>query len=290
MTQYSMEELKDMAAAYVLGALSTDEQAAFDRVLATSTELQQEVAAYQEVFGRIGTDNQLAPPPAVRERFLSQIAGQKAPAATPSTPREAEARPFTVSSGNASSAANAGAATNAPKRWWLPAALGLALAASLVVTVQRNSQVNNLNAALALRDSLLQARTVQLAQRDSTLNTILESESNLVLVNLVSAPESGPGVQFFWNVKEGRGVLQAFRLKPAAPGRTYQLWLIKDGKPVPSRLFTASVNERGLVWGIELPNETTGVSAIAISDEPAGGSQAPTTTPFLVGELPKASQ
>lgn len=294
MSEFSMAELRDMAPAYVLGALNADEVVAFERALASSTELADEVSAYRTVVTRIGSESQMTPPPEMRTRFLDRIASQRQTSEPPSTAAapaapSTETRPFTVSSGGA--AASLRQANEKPKadRWWLTGALAVGLAASLLFAIQRNSQVTTLTASLAQRDSLLQIKTVKLAQRDSALNTVLEAQSNLVLVNL-GTPDSGPGIQFFWNVKDHRGVLHAFNLKPAAAGRAYQLWLIKDGKPVPSRVFNADADDHGLVWGIELPENTKGVTALAITDEPAGGSPQPTTTPFLVGSLPKAAQ
>ena len=293
MSEFSMTELRDMAPAYVLGALSAEENAAFERALATSHELAQEVTAYRAVVAHIGDADKVTPPPAIRARFLDKIATLKsesgAPPATGAAPAEPEKRPLTVSAGGAPAVKPA--AVKAPRgREWLTGVIAVGLAASLVFAVQRNSQVTSLTAQLAQRDSILAARTVQLAQRDSTLDTMLEAERNLVLVNLVTAPDNGPSMQFFWNVKTGRGVLHAVGLKPAEAGRIYQLWLIKDGKPVPSRIFNTGANNRGLQWGIELPTATTGVTAVAITVEPAGGSPAPTTTPFLVGAIPKALQ
>jgi anti-sigma-K factor RskA len=287
MSDYSMSELRDMAPAYVLGALSPEEMAGFERALATSAELAAEVQAYRDVIATIGKVGETSPPDSLRARFLERVAERKR--ATPVNTNAIGARSLSVASGSQPAQRNGSpaAGSNARDRW-LTGVLGVGLAASLLFAVQRNSQVSSLNAALAQRDSLLAERTLHLAQRDSALNTVLEAERNLVMVNLVSTPTEGPGIQFFWNVKQGRGMIHAFRLKPAAPGRSYQLWLIKDGKPVPSRVFNADADEHGLVWGIELPTELTGVSAVAITDEPAGGSPQPTTTPFMVGEIPKS--
>ena len=311
MSDFSMTELRDMAPAYVLGSLNGDEQAAFERALATSAELEQEVLEYRNVVTRIGGVGEVAPPPHVRARFLARIAAQKAapgapsaplaapseltPAAPPVASPAAEPRPFTVSSGNGSSSRASGE-KQSRERWWLTGIMAVGLAASLLFAVQRNSQVTTLTASLAQRDSVLAqrdsilgVRNLKLAQRDSALNTVLEAERSLVMVSLVSTPSDGPGIQFFWDVKKGTAMIHAFRLKPAAAGRAYQLWLIKDGKAVPSRVFNADADEHGLVWGIQMPIDTKGVSAVAISDEPAGGSLQPTTTPFMVGALPKAA-
>ena len=301
MSEISMSELRDMAPAYVLGSLNSDEQAAFERALAISAELAQEVLAYRNVVTLIGSVGEVAPPPDLRARFLDRIAAQKATPVEPSAapfvpPSAAEPRAFTVSSGNAASS-RAASEKQPRERWWLTGIIAVGLAASLLFAVQRNSQVTTLTASLAQRDSILAqrdsmlgVRNLKLAQRDSALNTVLEAERNLVMVNLVSTPSDGPGIQFFWDVKNGTAMIHAFRLKPAAAGRAYQLWLIKDGKAVPSRVFNADADERGLVWGIAMPADTKGVTAVAITDEPAGGSPQPTTTPFMVGALPKGAQ
>lgn len=304
MSDLSLIELRDMAPAYVLGSLNTDEHAAFERSLATSAGLAQEVLAYRNVVTRIGGVGEVVPPPSIRARFLERIAAQKAtpagPSGSPASPSvstpAAEPRPFTVSDGN-TSLSRAPNEQQPRNRWWLTSIMAVGLAASLLFAIQRNSQVTTLTASLAQRDStlaqrdsLLGVRNLKLAQRDSALNTVLEAEKSLVLVNLVSTPTDGPGLQFFWDVKKGTAMIHAFRLKPAAAGRAYQLWFIKDGKPVPSRVFNADADEHGLVWGIAMPSDTKGVTAVAITDEPAGGSPQPTTTPFMVGALPKAAQ
>lgn len=304
MSQFSMAELRDMAPAYVLGALNEDELAAFELALASSSELKAEVNTYRNVVTQVGTTREVAPPPVIRARFLDNIAAQKsrtdassgaqAPAtpsaAKPTTETEPGKRPFTVSTGGAPASKNEPYRSPERERSWLTAVIAVGLAASLVFAIQRNSQVSSLNTQLAQRDSILAERTTQLAAADSTLNTIFEAERNLVLVNLVAAPTSGPSVQFFWNLKQQRAVMRTAGLSPAEAGKIYQLWFIVDGKPVPSRTFNTGSDNKGLESGIETPVTMTGVTAVAITVEPAGGSPQPTTTPFLVGAIPKATQ
>lgn len=305
MSQFSMAELRDMAPAYVLGALNEDELAAFELALASSSELKAEVNTYRNVVTQVGTTREVAPPPVIRARFLDNIAAQKSrseassgagapttpPASAPTAATEPEKRPFTVSTGGAPASK-----TETPyrppqrERSWLTAVIAVGLAASLVFAIQRNSQVSSLNTQLAQRDSILAERTTRLAAADSTLNTIFEAERNLVLVNLVAAPTNGPSIQFFWNLKQQRAVMRTAGLTPAEAGKVYQLWFIKDGKPVPSRTFNTGADNKGLESGIETPATMTGVTAVAITVEPTGGSLQPTTTPFLVGEIPKAAQ
>jgi anti-sigma-K factor RskA len=272
MSGYSMAELRDMAPAFVLGALTREEQQDFQAALEKSPELAAEVEAYRAVMERIGSAQETAPPPALRERFLERIASQRPVV----TPIEAKAPPLlTVSRGGGRSPA-AG--------WWTSGVLATALAASLLFTVNRNTQLDRLRGDMHVRDSLVDATKHKLGQRETTLNSILEAERELVVVHLAGKPDS-TGIQFFWNVRQGRGVLHAFRLQPAPRGRSYQVWLVTNGKPVPSQVFNSDPDGHGLVWSITLPRDTEGVSAVEVTEEPAGGSLQPTTTPFLFGKV-----
>ena len=69
-------------------------------------------------------------------------------------------------------------------------------------------------------------------------------------------------------------------------GRTYQLWFIKDGKPVPSVTFNVAPAGDAVVSQVSVPAEGQ-LSAAAVTEEPAGGSPQPTTPVLLVGALPK---
>jgi anti-sigma-K factor RskA len=68
-------------------------------------------------------------------------------------------------------------------------------------------------------------------------------------------------------------------LPDAPPNSVYQAWQISDGQPVSLGLLEA--NQGATAFAANLGNAT----AVAISVEPPGGSQAPTTTPILVSEF-----
>lgn len=83
-----------------------------------------------------------------------------------------------------------------------------------------------------------------------------------------------------------RGVLLLVsNLPPAPQGRTYEMWVVpKKGNPLPAGLFQTSNEGRALhlhSQQVDVPN----VAAIAVSVEPQAGSQAPTTTPFIVAPV-----
>ena len=84
-----------------------------------------------------------------------------------------------------------------------------------------------------------------------------------------------------------RFVVTAFRLPPAPTGRTYQLWAIAEGHgPVSMGTFNTDASGVATVTlpvGAEI--EALGfIKACGITQEPSGGSSAPTETPRFAGE------
>ncbi|MCP3425568.1 anti-sigma factor [Rothia sp. AR01] len=62
-------------------------------------------------------------------------------------------------------------------------------------------------------------------------------------------------------------------------GKQYQLWLLEDGTPVPDVTFDGGQSD---VWA---SGDLAGVQAMAVTVEPAGGSEHPTTDPLMVADL-----
>jgi hypothetical protein len=94
---------------------------------------------------------------------------------------------------------------------------------------------------------------------------------------------------FFYSVPDQTGALVVRNLPQLAPDRVYQSWLIKgNDKPVPGPTFTVDASGTGSA-PIADP-AATGYNVMAVTEEPVGGSTAPTTTPLLAGELTTASR
>jgi anti-sigma factor RsiW len=79
-------------------------------------------------------------------------------------------------------------------------------------------------------------------------------------------------------------VLRVDSLPPTRAGRVYQTWLQrgKDGAIEPSTVFVVSKDGSG---SAAVQGDLDGVSAVMVSEEPAGGSDQPTTKPVLIANL-----
>jgi anti-sigma-K factor RskA len=103
-----------------------------------------------------------------------------------------------------------------------------------------------------------------------------------VIVSLVHDRDSfnltGPGGAEAVIASTGDGsVIAAVDLGEAPNDREYQLWLMKDGEPVPADTF--NVDEPIVV--IESDHSLDGYDGAAVTVEPVGGSEEPTTEPVL---------
>jgi len=80
-------------------------------------------------------------------------------------------------------------------------------------------------------------------------------------------------------------VLASDNMPPMDSGRTLQLWVVpRQGSPISVGIFRP--NTAGQVLVVMPPAEAMNMAkALAISDEPAGGSPQPTSTPKWVGPV-----
>jgi anti-sigma-K factor RskA len=255
--------LRDLAAAYVLGVLGPEEVRAFEAFLTASPEARREVDEYRETAALLAlAGEERRPPPELRARVQAAIAATRE-------------RPL-------------GLARRSP---WGPIAW-VGLAAALLAAVGLGARTRSLSRELSARDSTiaeLERRVDELGQgvfdRDAILAAVLSR--NVRLAQLTASGDPDPAIQIFWDKARNTALVNAMGLKPAPQGRVYQLWWIRDGKPVPSVTFDVGHDGAGLVRGVSVPADGE-LSAAAVTQEPSGGSQQPTTPILLVGPLPKS--
>jgi hypothetical protein len=91
----------------------------------------------------------------------------------------------------------------------------------------------------------------------------------------------GSGEVVYWPAQH-KAFIDLDGMPDPGPGRTYQVWLLKDGTPTSVGLAHPD-SAHHLVVTIE--HDLIGYQKLAISDEPDGGSPGPTRTPVLVQSL-----
>ncbi len=290
MTPMTLEELRELAPVYAMGALPESERLAFESAMAdpaVAAQIGPELAAHRAAVEYLASAYATPAPAGLRERVLARIADEQA---KPALRVEHGVRTDTSpASARVASSPERVPAQRTPSRagWWSAGALAVALAASLVFSVDLRNQVSTLQGQLALKVAEAEQSNTTLATRDKLLATLLGTGNDVTLVRLAPGQPQGPGMQVFWNTREGKAIVSASGLAQIASTRAYALWMIRDGKPVPLALFNPDASGRAVVQDITVPTDLAGVAAFAVTEEPAAGSPQPTMTPFLVGAVPK---
>jgi anti-sigma-K factor RskA len=97
----------------------------------------------------------------------------------------------------------------------------------------------------------------------------------------LQASGGGSGEVVYWPGQH-RAFIDLKAMPDPGPGRTYQFWLIKDGTPISAGTAHPD-GAHHLVVAID--RDLSGYQKLAMTDEPEGGSAAPTTTPTLARSL-----
>ena len=266
-------------AAYALGALADEERASFEAHLATCDTCAAEVRELREVAGLLATAApQIAPPPALRDRILSEARSVRPiSSATPSQ------NGHTTSAGSPPSvpADRRGPPARRSSVVVLPwiAAIAASVAAVFFGQQYRSERTARSAAERALDGARLtmDSTAAALGRRDSLIASLVAPD-----VQAVSVTGTGPSpsARYFLDRRANRIVIAASSLPPAASGRTYQVWGIETGRP-PVSLGTFNTDSSGRALASLTVPAGLRIAVTAVTEEPAGGSAQPTTTPFL---------
>ena len=228
----------------------------------------------------------------IRDRLLARVAGGDADtseAAPVATVAAAPTRPLETIS--AASAAPTRATPEVPTPARVPLLYRAALPVALAVTTLFVLSV------LRLRDTLQERNDARVALQEATAATTdllakLAHSDSLVaalsgasvrVVELASTQDMSPRARMFWDRAANRWTLVTHDLAPLGAGRTYQLWLVTvTAKRISAGTFTTDAQGRAVVQATYALAEAD-LAAIAISEEPNGGSPQPTGTILVAG-------
>lgn len=126
----------------------------------------------------------------------------------------------------------------------------------------------------------LETRAAALADRETDIAFLTNPSTRVV--PLLSTGESKERIAFaFVDPATGRTRLFDDALPPLPPGRAYQLWYLNvAAAPVSGGTFDKSSAAAG--YEHRGPASLPANVALALTDEPAGGSPGPTTAPFAI--------
>lgn len=147
-------------------------------------------------------------------------------------------------------------------------------AAAVVAASRIAAHDSLLNTVLTLRD--------ELAKRDSMIAALRNPRTRVV--DLASyAPPTPPG-RAFWDQSHQHLMLAITGMKQPTPGHTYQLWVMARGQAQPISAGTFMPDSTGRAeMTMQVPVEPGHLRRVAITEEPMGGSPAPTGVILFAG-------
>jgi anti-sigma-K factor RskA len=272
-------ELHSQAHLYVVGALDPDEVRTFEAHVAGCADCQKEVAAMNEVTAHLSEIVAADPPVALRSSVLAQIAGTaQDPAAA--VPQQAPGRGRHAAPVSATTHAPARAAeasdTNvvALRRPWRERTAILVAAAAVLAAIGVGGwALNDRNNA---RDELTAAQQ-EIATAQQINDDIASVLSSGDAQSVSAKTKSGATTVVVRSPSRGVALLLASGLPSLPAGKTYQAWTIDNDKATSAGTFES----QGDHTAYELPPAAVDTGTVAITVEPAGGSDQPSTTPIV---------
>jgi anti-sigma-K factor RskA len=269
-TDQFRDPFRELIEAYALGSLDPEERAAVATHLASGcVECNKALSESRWLVSHLAyLAPEATPSDMLRGRLLRTVRAEAAA-------REAQ-----------SSTSPGGRKPEIPR--WMWGAVAVALLFAFYNAYEARSLQNRIH---EIQDSLtaqikLQQESAQqlaLARREA----IILTDPASVKILMPAGNKDLPVLQATWHAALGI-VVSGERLPMPAGKRTLQLWLIPktpDAKPVPSLTLRPDADGKFDLLVANPPDSQSGTKALAITDEPDGGSPQPTTTPIWVGAI-----
>jgi len=261
----SHDEALELAGLYALDALTPSEKAAVDAHVAACTLDHSEIAELGGVTPALAaTVEPIAAPAALKANVLAAYRTDTAAAPAPAV------APRTVTAARPPVAVPAPAA----RRWqapnwmgWTAAALALVLLAALGVY------------GLNLRQQADQAN--QRAQQIAAAVAAMSAPgSQVAILHGTGAAASANGFAAF--PASGGGYVVMTDVPDAPSGMTYQAWFIVNNQATSAGVMTVGSDGNMVASGVQ---PIPGTEVVAVTLEPSGGSDQPTSAPIIVGNV-----
>ena len=255
MSEMNNERFEDLKDAYVLDALPEEERRSFEEFLAAHPERQAEIDELSAVAGLLAfSPEEQEPTPELRERIMEVV--------------EAEAAPRYERRGSVF----AGLAGYLGARGLAFGAAALLIIGLLSWNVLLQNQVDDLQGQV--QNSQSQVEDLQAQVRDA------QAQQTQTVQLSGTWADQGANAEVA-SISDDRIVLVADNLPSVPEGQTCQIWVIKGDVPESSGLFQPGAEETAAPITTSIKEGDT----IAVTVEPAGGSEQPTSDPVLSADL-----
>ena len=257
------DQFRELIEAYALGALDPEERVALEAHLATGcSDCTKAVEEARWLVSQLAyAAPEAAPSDMLKGRLMQTVRA------------EVQAKPHVTS-------------TKTTIPFWLMAGVAALLVFSIYSawnTHHLHDEIREANERAAQLQQERQTTEEQLAMAKREAMILMDPTS--VRIPMPGGDKQGPQLEAKWHPQLGM-VVMGDKIPMPAPHHVLQLWFIpkeKGAKPMPSMMTWPDANGK-FVMVVSNPPESMGATkAIAITEEPEGGSPGPTTTPIYVG-------
>jgi anti-sigma-K factor RskA len=240
---------------YVLGEISPQEKKEVECMSHIYPEIQEELLKVQIALEGFAMDNAIEVPSHIKKNIFEQI--EKEVVETIPAAKIVAFKP-TVSTESATSVNQISA-----KKYIAAASVALIVGAASVYFIL---QSNYNQKELALNNKVEAISK----EKDDIKNqlAILSVENNKAFVLTGNAKAPGKTMIILWNNKTGNVYVNNVQLPQTPSDKQYQLWALKDGKPIDLGVF----NTNGSIQNMK---SVAGAQAFAVTLEQKGGSPTP---------------
>jgi hypothetical protein len=126
-----------------------------------------------------------------------------------------------------------------------------------------------------------------LAQQTALLEVIRSKGMQVAVMGGLEPSPAGYG-KILWDPEARRAILHISNLPPIPADKDYQLWVIRDQKPVDAGVFHVAVEKAGGdLYRIEnlVEADRKRINAFAVTLEPKGGLPQPSGKMYLLGSI-----
>ena len=271
------ERFQELCSVYVLGALEGEELREFEHALAEAdTELKKTYVELRQVALHLPLSvDAVEPSPTVKERILRAV--------RPSFVRKEESLFAKLFSRIGFDKPQIGFAISFALLM-IVAGLGYYSVLLKQAIVQRDRQITAMQHDLSLQHQQFVTLQDELTRKKELLDILQSPKIDVVIMNGQEVNPAGFG-KIIWDPDKKKAILQISNLPAVPQGKDYQLWVIKNKKPISAGVFTLNDPVNESLFKIEQLVETDKkvINAFAVTLEPKGGVPQPTGKMYLLG-------
>ena len=255
-------EYFEYLAGYALGALTPAEKARLEEHLLAGCDLcEPELFVLNETIGNYPQSTRRAELPAgIKERVRVRLEREGVLA----SPVKPVARKSTSS-------------------YWLAAAAVLAAALSAFLYWNSNNELKQQAEMLAQKEAQISEMEKALNKKDAEISWLRDPGVQLALLTGLTKASQAKG-KIIWHPVEHKGIFYVESLPQLVPNKSYQLWVIGAQGPVSAGVFAPDTSGAAVVTISQIQGRLDGAPQFAVTIEPYGGVEKPTTTPILLGK------